>query len=146
MNWQERLFVPVYWILFWGCFFPLIGLAAFGGLLYLCGTLIRFYPLEVFGIRIALAVDQLGNVLAGGFPDETISARTGRAYMSEQNHCWTATIIYHFLTWVGLKFAGQEDHSVESIEWDEEFDCRYEPWPWSKFTKEQLAAKRKRGR
>lgn len=31
-----------------------------------------------WGVRLALAIDQIGNVLAGGREDETISSRCGR--------------------------------------------------------------------
>lgn len=36
-------------------------------------------------LRILIAVDQLGNAIAGGNPDSTISARVG--YFSQKDHC-----------------------------------------------------------
>jgi hypothetical protein len=38
-------------------------------------------PFPVLGryvMRVLIGIDQLGNTMLGGFPDETISARTGR--------------------------------------------------------------------
>jgi len=36
-------------------------------------------------LRILIAIDQLGNAIAGGNPDATISARVG--YFSQKEHC-----------------------------------------------------------
>lgn len=61
-------------------------------------------------LQIAIAVDQLGNALLGGWADETISARSWR-----QRHKlrWRLMLI---LIDAGARLLGQRDHCRKSYE------------------------------
>lgn len=132
----------LYWILFWIHFPILLSWALAGSVLTLIGELFNFFELKVYGIRLMIAADQMGNGFAAGFPDETISSRVGRAI-----HTGKPKMIARFLAVVvNAIFFWQKNHVLESIEYDEFFDDKYEPWPWSVWTKEELEAKKKRGR
>ena len=62
--------------------------------------------------RVLVAVDQLGNTLAGGDPDETISSRVGKRVVSDR-----ATAPERWLAWaLGVVDPG---HVVDAIEEDE---------------------------
>jgi hypothetical protein len=60
--------------------------------------------------QIALAVDQLGNTLIGGWADETISSRSWR--MSSTSPWWHAA--QRCIDAVALYVFGQADHCFES--------------------------------
>jgi hypothetical protein len=52
--------------------------------------------------RVLIAFDQLGNALAGGNPDATISARLGWIYMNRQTMWATALMVIVDLTFYSL--------------------------------------------
>lgn len=71
-------------------------------------------------LNIALGLDQLGNTLWGGSPDETISSRLGRI---EKHYGGRDKIPWYrcgarFLNWALDKI--QKDHCENAIEHDEE--------------------------
>jgi hypothetical protein len=92
------------------------------------GYLIKHQELERYGMFIAIGADQMGNVYAAGFPDETISSRVGRAVVSGRPRL-IARFLHRFLK---VLFFWQKDHAVESIEHSEMFNSRHEPWAWHK--------------
>lgn len=120
--------IILYWVIFWFNFPILLLWAILGLLMAGLGYLVRSQELQRYGMFIAIGADQMGNVYAAGFPDETISSRVGRAMASGKPY-----LIARFL-WALLKvlFFWQKDHAIESIEHDERFDELYEPWPWHK--------------
>lgn len=61
-----------------------------------------------YGLKIAIAFDQLCNTLCGGMPDETLSARAEREHR-EGLRSWPRTIINVLFFW-------QADHCKESFE------------------------------
>lgn len=61
--------------------------------------------------NLLIALDQLGNALAGGFPDETISSRAGKCARKGGSH------FCHFLCRLLNLF--QDNHCERSIEADE---------------------------
>ena len=60
------------------------------------------------GFQILVAIDQLVNTIFGGFADETISARSHRAYL-EGKRKWLRNLI-------NAIFFFQEDHCREAYE------------------------------
>lgn len=59
--------------------------------------------------NILIALDQLGNALTGGFPDETISSRMGKR-LAKHDKCPVCNFLCKLLNYI------QEDHCVKSIE------------------------------
>lgn len=133
--------IMVYNLFFWVHFPPLVFLALFGLLINWLASLANHYDLSVYGIRIALSADQLANTFAAGFPDETLSARVGRAMASGKPKT-IAKILNPFINAVSF----DPDHTKNAIEHDEKFNQRYEPWPWSYWSERELYEKRKMGR
>ena len=66
--------------------------------------------------NIWISLDQLLNAITGGDPDETISSRTGKIYLSWQGRDRKWTIAY-WLHYVLNKI--QKNHCEKSIELDE---------------------------
>lgn len=60
--------------------------------------------------NVLIAVDQLGNALAAGDPDETISSRAGKAQRAGRR--W-GCILCRMLDWF------ERDHCAKSMETDE---------------------------
>lgn len=60
--------------------------------------------------NILIAIDQLGNAVAAGDPDETISSRAGKAM--REGRVW-GCVLCKFLNWF------ERDHCAKSIEADE---------------------------
>lgn len=61
--------------------------------------------------RLLIAIDQLGNTLADGNPDETISSRVGKASLAGK---WWGKLLEPIIdAWFG------QGHCRRSIEWDE---------------------------
>lgn len=120
----------------------MLGWAMSGLVMFGVGKKLRNYDLEVYGIRIAIAADQFANVFAAGFPDETISARVGRAVNSRRPKpiAKVLNVVINTIAWF------DPNHTVASIEWDEKFDQRYEPWPFQEWSQRELDAKRIQGR
>jgi hypothetical protein len=63
--------------------------------------------LKTWGKNIALGIDQLGNTVLRGNPDETISSRAGR--VREQGKLW-GCVLCKFLDWL------DPDHCNKAIE------------------------------
>ena len=63
--------------------------------------------------NILIGIDQLGNTLAGGDPDETISSRAGKA--KKEGKTW-AKVLCVALDWVD---PGHCDDSVDPTEGDD---------------------------
>jgi hypothetical protein len=61
--------------------------------------------------NVLIAIDQLGNAVLGGNPDETISSRMGKAI--RERRCYLCRVICWFLDKI------DKDHCKESIEEDE---------------------------
>jgi hypothetical protein len=59
--------------------------------------------------NVLVAIDQLGNAIAGGDPDETISSRAGKL---NRQRLW-ATMLCNFLNWL------DPGHCTDAIEPDE---------------------------
>ena len=66
---------------------------------------------------VLIAIDQLGNAIAGGYPDEMISSRLGKAKLRAQREGrelrWWARWLDRFLDWL------DPYHSIDAIEHDE---------------------------
>lgn len=71
-------------------------------------------------LNVAIAIDQFGNAVLGGEPDETISSRVGRASL---RGVWIAKYVWEpMIDAIFRRLAGQQRHCYESIEWDEIWD------------------------
>lgn len=64
--------------------------------------------------NLLIAIDQLGNTLIGGYPDETISSRAGKGAL-RGSVFWTFAAT--FIDILFLPF--ERDHCRKSIEYDE---------------------------
>jgi hypothetical protein len=75
-------------------------------------------------LNILIGIDQLGNALAGGDPDETISSRLGKLKVKHGGTIpWTrplSKIIDKMLDTIDPK------HSIDAIEYDEGKDAIYD--------------------
>jgi hypothetical protein len=83
-------------------------------------------PVARYAVNVLLGLDQLGNTLWGGSPDETISSRLGRIerhYGGRQNIPWYRGGA-RVLNWALDKI--QKDHCVRAIEGDEAQQIREE--------------------
>ncbi len=74
-------------------------------------------------------VDLAGNFLLLGDPSETISSRTGRAMVSGKPK-WFVPYLAAFIDKIFNIFVGDQDHSEDNIEHDE--DYHLELWSWIK--------------
>jgi len=74
-----------------------------------------FNPLR-WGLNLWIAVDQLGNVVTGGAPDETISGRMGRAIVNKAGGFggWLSRTLCK-----GLNVLDR-NHCVETYEYEKE--------------------------
>lgn len=74
-----------------------------------------------YSYNLLIALDQFGNVLIGGDPDETISSRLGKSQRGDYGPLWVtrmrpfSRIVDGFFFYV----FGQKDHCKFSIEEDE---------------------------
>lgn len=64
-------------------------------------------------VRILVAIDQFGNTLLDGNPDETISSRVGRNAIAGKKWALIAEKVINALFWF------QPNHCRTHIEWDE---------------------------
>lgn len=75
-------------------------------------------------LNILIGVDQLGNIILGGDPDETISSRLGKIKIKHNGNIpWKrplSKIIDHGLDKI------DKNHSIESIEYDEGKDAIFD--------------------
>lgn len=69
-----------------------------------------------WGRRLLVALDQLGNTLFDGDPDETISSRVGKAALNGKR--W-ALVAEHLINALFLAVTGERDHCRNNIEADE---------------------------
>lgn len=78
--------------------------------------------LRRWSINILLAVDQLGNALAGGDPDETISSRLGKIKRDHGGIIpWWPHPLAKVLDWCLERI--DPNHSIDAIEHDEGGDA-----------------------
>jgi hypothetical protein len=89
-----------------------------------------WYFTKQFYFNVLLGIDQFANILMLGSPDETISSRTGRAYLSGRGK-WFVYPLKAFVDRMAIILAGQHDHCLNSIEPDITF-VNYELWSWIK--------------
>jgi hypothetical protein len=82
-----------------------------------------------FIYNILLLLDQALNVLLLGDPSETVSSRCGRAMASDRPILF-ARLLTKLINWIFGRLVGQRNHSIESIDYDENF--KYEIWSWIK--------------
>jgi hypothetical protein len=80
--------------------------------------------------RIFLAIDQLLNVFLLGFPDESISGRTGRA-MATGRPKWFVPYVHRFINGL-FDLLGENHHCESAVEPEENFNERLELWRWYK--------------
>lgn len=59
--------------------------------------------------NILIAIDQLGNTLFGGDPQETISSRMGK-HLAKHDNCPFCSFLCKLLNYI------QKDHCIKSIE------------------------------
>lgn len=85
--------------------------------------------MKAFFYNVLMGIDQFGNILLLGSPDETISSRLGRAYVSG-NAKWFVYSFKALVDFGALHLAGQVDHCVSSIEADRELN--HQLWTWIK--------------
>ena len=62
--------------------------------------------------RVLIAIDQLGNTLADGDPDETISSRVGRNAVAGK---WWALVAEKAIDFIAWRVFGQRGHCRSSI-------------------------------
>lgn len=98
------------------------------GIFYL-GKLTKSKIIKNFGFNLAYSLDQYGNALLLGDPDETISSRTGRALKSGRPKWWVRGFS-KFVDFLAFKLVGETDHCLNSIEEDE--SGTKELWSWIK--------------
>lgn len=67
--------------------------------------------------NILISIDQLGNTILGGSPDETFSSRMGKWARDGRNDRGLRKYIWEIANWVVEKF--EKDHFKKSIEEDE---------------------------
>ena len=82
----------------------------------------RQYVYNVF-----LAMSQFLNSLLLGDPDESISGRLGRAYLSGRPKWWV-TPWMTFVDWMFVMLFGEIQHCIKSVEYGEEH--AKELWSW----------------
>ena len=63
--------------------------------------------------RLLIAIDQLGNAIAGGNPDATISARLGWLYMNRPT--WWTTVLMHIVDATFMPLDGK-NHCLQAYE------------------------------
>jgi hypothetical protein len=64
--------------------------------------------LSQYLFNILVSIDQFGNTLAGGAPDETISSRLGRNYRGS----WFEKLV----DWGAYQITGKKDHCEDALE------------------------------
>ena len=80
-------------------------------------------------LNILLGIDDFANSVLGGSPEESISSRTGRAYLSGKAK-WFVYPLRHFVDGAAFILAKQRNHCVSSVE---EVPIQpYEVWSWIK--------------
>lgn len=77
--------------------------------------------------NLALAWDQLANVILLGDPDDSISGRCGRALKSGKPKWWVIYLAKH-IDWMFFVLFREVDHCMNAVEEGEKYD--YELWCW----------------
>jgi hypothetical protein len=77
--------------------------------------------LRRYAWNVLIALDQLGNALAGGDPDETISSRIGKVWRRRRRPDWRRYPLHRALGWVLEKW--DPGHLRRAIEDDEGEDA-----------------------
>ena len=73
--------------------------------------------IERFAVNILLVLDETGNVLTGGAPDETMSQRLARARRDGTGRVRAfATASCAVLTWIGQRLGATEDHCTWALD------------------------------
>lgn len=101
---------------------------AFSALVYLLGLITRSEDTKLYTINCLLSIDQFGNVLLLGDPDETISSRLGRAEVSGRPVPF-AVALGKIVNKLFNIIAGQKNHILDSIE---PGTFKNEIWNWIK--------------
>lgn len=111
---------------------PLLYTLITGLFTFFIGSLLKSEKLKAYGYNLLIGVDQMANVVLLGFPDETISGRTGRALVSGKAK-WYIKAWRHVLDLGAFILGDGPNHSVRAIEHSEKFDERRdeELWHWS---------------
>lgn len=81
---------------------------------HLAGAVVLLYrprPTESYGLNVAIGLDEFGNAITGGDPDETISSRAAKA--RNEKRLW-GCVLCKVLAWITAT-----DHCTLSIEPDE---------------------------
>jgi len=100
---------------------------------FLTGLLLKDKLIEKAGFNMLVSVDQFGNVVLLGDPDETISSRTGRAVLSDRPR-WFVKHVHYFVNEMFHVLLGQKNHCEDAVEKDV---YKNEIWSWIKSTRPQ---------
>jgi hypothetical protein len=95
---------------------------------FLIGLLLKDSLVEKAGFNMLVSVDQFGNVVLLGDPDETISSRTGRALLSDKPR-WFVKHIHYVIDEMFHMLLGQKNHCISAVEKDVH---KNEIWSWIK--------------
>jgi hypothetical protein len=117
MNWKTWLKAKILLVaiaLVWG--FLILAMLPYQLVVTLLGWAYRgSYADYSYGVWIAQ--DQLVNAIFGGNPDVTVSSKVG---WLKKNGSKTAAAMAVVIDWMFYVAVGQENHCIESIEYDEE--------------------------
>jgi len=120
-------------------FFPMMLLQVLlGALIYWIGRLSRSKRLRTHGKDLAMAADQNLNTIWLGYPDETVSSRTGRAMASGEPKWYIKHILCPFVDRAAQVFGDEPNHCARSIETQLHMDSQYEIWKWSRPANQDL--------
>ena len=111
-------------------FVPLVYTLIVGLITYYTGRLIRLSKTKQYGFNLLVGVDQMANVILQGFPDETISSRTGRAIVTGEAK-WYIRVWRHILDKGARLFGDAPEHARRAIEHERNFHKQPELWRWS---------------
>jgi hypothetical protein len=76
-------------------------------------TLYKPRPTESYSLNVAISLDEFGNAITGGDPEETISSRAAKA--RNAGRVW-GCVLCKFLGYVATKIAGKPtDHCTLSL-------------------------------
>jgi hypothetical protein len=96
---------------------------------FLTGVLFRDKLIKQMGFNMLISIDQFGNVVLLGDPDETISSRCGRAHNSGRA-IWFARVMRRFVDKLFHVLLGEKNHCVNAVEGYKIYPK--EIWRWSK--------------
>jgi len=103
-----------------------------GAVIYLLGILFKSKKLKTHGKDLAIAADQNMNVVWLGYPDETISSRTGRAILSEKPKWYIKFLLHPIVDRAARFFGDKPDHCVRAVETQLKMEEQYEILKWHK--------------